>query len=100
MVPVLGGKSKKAIWPQADGKEEQWYLSAWRIAPFGRFWQARHPPRYAAFNQTSSPRFPPSSPRSIAWRRSLGREAYGEEVRLGLRAYVLAPSRATSCLTS
>jgi hypothetical protein len=24
----------------ADGKEEQWYLSTWRIAPFGRFWQA------------------------------------------------------------
>jgi DNA polymerase beta thumb len=23
----------------------------------GRFWQARHPPRYAAFNETSSPRF-------------------------------------------
>jgi hypothetical protein len=31
-------------------------LLTWRIAPFGRFWQARHPPRYAAFNQTSSPR--------------------------------------------
>src|SRR5271170_2483678 len=28
----------------------------------GRFWQARHPPRYAAFNQTSSPRFTHSSP--------------------------------------
>jgi hypothetical protein len=27
----------------------------------GRFWQARHPPRYAAFNQMSSPRFPLSS---------------------------------------
>ena len=37
------------------------YLSTWRIAPFGRFWQARHPPRYAAFIQPSSPRFPHSS---------------------------------------
>jgi hypothetical protein len=41
----------------------RWYLSTWRIAPFGRFWQARHPPRYAAFNQTSSPRFPHGSSR-------------------------------------
>jgi hypothetical protein len=29
-----------------------WYLSTWRIAPFGRFWRARHPPRYAAFNRS------------------------------------------------
>jgi hypothetical protein len=36
-------------------------LSTRRIAPFGRFWQARHRPRYAAFNQKSSPRFPHSS---------------------------------------
>jgi hypothetical protein len=35
--------------------------STWRIAPFGRFWQARDPPRYATFNQTSSPRFLHSS---------------------------------------
>ena len=45
----------------ASGWEEQCYLSTWRIAPFGRFWQARHPPRYAAFNQSSSPRFPLNS---------------------------------------
>jgi hypothetical protein len=36
-------------------------LSTWRIAPFGRLWQARHPPRYAAFNRLSPPRFRLSS---------------------------------------
>ena len=54
-------RSEDRRWPQADGKEEQCYLSTWRIAPFGRFWQARHPPRYAAFNQSSSPKFPLNS---------------------------------------
>jgi hypothetical protein len=38
--------------------ESRWYLSTRRIALFGRFWRARHPPRYAALNQTSSLRFP------------------------------------------
>jgi hypothetical protein len=46
---------------QADGIEERCYLSTWRIAPFGRFWQARHPPRYAASLKPSSPRFKHSS---------------------------------------
>ena len=34
---------------------------SWRIAPFERFWQARHPPRYAAFITPSSPSFRHSS---------------------------------------
>src|SRR5207247_10034873 len=53
--------SEDRRWPQADGMRRQWYLSTWRIAPFRRVWQARHPPRYAAFNQPSSPRFRLSS---------------------------------------
>src|SRR5215471_15573481 len=44
--PACGGRlhvqvrSEDRRWPHADVKEEQWYLSTWRIAPFGRFWQA------------------------------------------------------------
>ncbi|MDI2078385.1 hypothetical protein QJT78_52155, partial [Bradyrhizobium sp. Mp27] len=34
---------------------------SWRIALLERFWQARHPPRYAAFLTPSSPRFRHSS---------------------------------------
>jgi hypothetical protein len=30
--------------------ESRWYLSTRHIGLFGRFWRARHPPRYAAFN--------------------------------------------------
>ena len=42
-------------------------LDACPIAsPFGRCWQARHPPRYAAFIQPSSPRFTHSSVGIIA----------------------------------
>src|ERR1035441_11045571 len=33
----------------------------WRIALLERFWQARHPPRYAAYLIPSSPSFPLSS---------------------------------------
>src|SRR5207342_338144 len=51
-------------WRQADGTGERCYLSTWRIAPFGRFWQARHPPRYAASLKPSSPRFTHSSKKS------------------------------------
>jgi len=30
---------KDRRWHQADGMRRQWYLSTWRLAPFGRFWQ-------------------------------------------------------------
>src|SRR4051795_5642206 len=30
-------------------------MCSWRIALLERFWQARHPPRYAAFKPPSSP---------------------------------------------
>src|SRR3954467_11096583 len=30
-------------------------MCSWRIALLERFWQARHPPRYAAFKPRSSP---------------------------------------------
>jgi hypothetical protein len=37
------------------------YARSWRIALLERFWQARHPPRYAAYLIPSSPIFPHSS---------------------------------------
>jgi len=37
------------------------YSHSWRIALLERFWQARHPPRYAAYLIPSSPSFPHSS---------------------------------------
>src|SRR5215203_1336537 len=40
-------------------------MGSWRIALFERFWQARHPPRYAAFNPPSSPSSRHSSRRRI-----------------------------------
>src|SRR4029077_15769008 len=64
---------------RADGTGCRCPFSTWRIAPFGRFWQARHPPRYAAFNQTSSPRFTHSS-LSRAGRQRLHTSVYGAPV--------------------
>ena len=46
------------------------FFTAYRS--FGRFWQARHPPRYATFLRPPSPRFGHSSPR-----REIGRTAAG-----------------------
>ncbi|MDI2078362.1 hypothetical protein, partial [Bradyrhizobium sp. Mp27] len=40
---------------------------SWRIALLERFWQARHPPRYAAFLTPSSPRFRHSSRATGKW---------------------------------
>ncbi|MEY2394785.1 MAG: hypothetical protein QOF94_1130, partial [Acidobacteriaceae bacterium] len=41
--------------------EQHCYSHSWRIALLERFWQARHPPRYAAYLTPSSPRFRLSS---------------------------------------
>src|SRR3954464_7618201 len=45
----------------ADEAGRPWYPCSWRIALSKRFWQARHPPRYAAFTPPSSPSFRHSS---------------------------------------
>jgi hypothetical protein len=51
-----------------------------------RFWQARHPPRYAAFLKPSSPRFPHNSRvdddllnRKAGWEQGQQRIGHGEE---------------------
>jgi len=49
---------------QADEDEQHCYSHPWRIALLERFWQARPPPRYAAYLTPSSPSFPLSSIRS------------------------------------
>src|SRR5665213_3993589 len=46
---------------RGDEDEQHCYSHSWRIALLERFWQARHPPRYAAYLTPSSPRFPHSS---------------------------------------
>src|SRR5271157_4315888 len=46
---------------QADAVRQRCYSRSWRIALLERFWQARHPPRYAAYLIPSSPSFPHSS---------------------------------------
>src|SRR5665213_14528 len=46
---------------QADEDGQHCYSHPWRIALLERFWQARHPPRYAAYLIPSSPSFPLSS---------------------------------------
>src|SRR5665213_4514931 len=48
---------------QADEDGQHCYSHPWRIALLERFWQARHPPRYAAYLIPSSPSFPLSSRR-------------------------------------
>src|SRR3954452_12798475 len=40
-------------------------MCSWRIALLERFWQARHPPRYAAFTPPSSPSSRHSSNRRL-----------------------------------
>src|SRR5262245_23572976 len=65
-----------------------WYLSAWRIAPFGRFWQAGHPPRYAAFNQTSSPKFPHSPVKLLRVLTDRGSEYCGNPERHEYELYL------------
>src|SRR5665647_2859105 len=46
---------------RGDEDVQHCYSHSWRIALLERFWQARHPPRYAAYLTPSSPRFPLSS---------------------------------------
>ena len=46
---------------RADAVGQGCYSHSWRIALLERFWQARHPPRYAAYLIPSSPSFPHSS---------------------------------------
>src|ERR1700682_1201327 len=46
---------------RGDEDEQHCYSHSWRIALLERFWQARHPPRYAAYLTPSSPRFRLSS---------------------------------------
>ena len=46
---------------RADEAGQCCYSRSWRIALLERFWQARHPPRYAAYLIPSSPSFPHSS---------------------------------------
>src|SRR5665647_2721196 len=46
---------------RGDEDEQHCYSHSWRIALLERFWQARHPPRYAAYLTPSSPSFPHSS---------------------------------------
>src|SRR5665213_342739 len=46
---------------RGDEDEQHCYSHSWRIALLERFWQAQHPPRYAAYLTPSSPRFPHSS---------------------------------------
>src|SRR5580700_624172 len=55
-----------------------------------QFWQARHPPRYAAFNQTSSPRFLHSSPMGGSYRCDLDGLSE-QEARARLKSF-LAPA--------
>src|SRR4051794_33413148 len=50
----------------ADEAGRPWYPCSWRIALSKRFWQARHPPRYAAFTPPSSPSFRHSSLAELA----------------------------------
>src|ERR1700682_6437183 len=42
---------------RGDEDEQHCYSRSWRIALLERFWQARHPPRYAAYLTPSSPSF-------------------------------------------
>src|SRR5674476_199564 len=51
---------------RGDEDEQHCYSHSWRIALLERFWQARHPPRYAAYLTPSSPRFRLSS----FWKRA------------------------------
>src|SRR5665213_3883287 len=51
---------------QADEDGQHCYSHPWRIALLERFWQARHPPRYAAYLIPSSPSFPLSSSKNLA----------------------------------
>src|ERR1700737_4993356 len=46
---------------RGDEDEQHCYSRSWRIALLERFWQARHPPRYAAYLTPSSPSFRLSS---------------------------------------
>src|SRR3954454_23192916 len=46
---------------------------------FGGFWQARHPPRYAAFLRPSSPSFPHSSGQEFANRIRRRRPPAGDK---------------------
>jgi hypothetical protein len=64
------GKSDSVIPRDEIGGHELWGRNGMTVVSldmayrsFRGFWQARHPPRYAAFNQTSSPRFALSSQR-------------------------------------
>src|SRR5665647_3553775 len=67
---------------RGDEDVQYCYSHSWRIALLERFWQARHPPRYAAYLTPSSPRFRLSS----FWRADHG----GHEVEVGRRAWTLA----------
>src|ERR1019366_3356464 len=50
---------------RADETKQHCYSCPWRIALLERFWQARHPPRYAAYLIPSSPSFSLSSRASV-----------------------------------
>ena len=75
---------------RADAGGQRCYSRSWRIALLERFWQARHPPRYAAYLIPSSPSFPHSS-----WRlRRVGIDYHVEVDRALLqRAPSLRPRR-------
>src|SRR5665213_2055171 len=50
---------------RGDEDVQHCYSHSWRIALLERFWQARHPPRYAAYLTPSSPSFPLSSAKAV-----------------------------------
>src|SRR4051794_38441945 len=52
-------------------------MCSWRIALLERFWQARHPPRYAAFKPQSSPS---SRHSSRLMRKLLKKQGYAPDV--------------------
>src|SRR5204863_9932871 len=71
---------------RADAVGQRCYSHSWRIALLERFWQARHPPRYAAYLIPSSPSFPHSSAEEKVQNmaaRSGGADRYGAGGGLG-----------------
>src|SRR5207244_4693187 len=69
---IAGYRSVDRQSRRADAARQPCYSRSWRIALLERFWQARHPPRYAAYLTPSSPSFPHNSritPSVEKWRR-------------------------------
>src|SRR5665647_357400 len=58
---------------RGDEDVQHCYSHSWRIALLERFWQARHPPRYAAYLTPSSPRFRLSSSQATEGRMGLSK---------------------------